>query len=339
MFAISSYASIESAGGILFFLAEDRYILKSLRQSIISVCSSGGLDLLLFGTEESDDALKEALSHAKELGFFSSKKVIILETGGDLFKKDGDKKKAMLEDYLKNPETSNLLIILCDSIDRKTKLYKDLSKQTAVFKEIPFPEKNELEKFVKECFSPIIPDSRVVSFFLQKGNADLFYITTEIEKLKNFALSKNLTNLSKNQAEEILTGISEDKIFAIVEMCVKGKTAAAISLYRTLKISESDQKINPIIIMLFMRHYKALLEGKIMIKESREREIFSFIQKNRLFYMDAELFKSLLRTTKNKTVIEALAQISRIELGMKGSIEIKMSDIGIQLEQFMVNYF
>lgn len=329
--SISDIIDLSKDGGIFFIYSTERYILLELKRSIPAAVQ--GCEMVSLDLEESSAMLKEAISLSKEIGFFCTKKVIVLENA-DVF---DEKQRAMLENYMKNPEPNNYLIVMMSEVDKRTKLFKEISAHPN-YHYMPYPSKDDLTTFITNELGSITPSRELLYYFTPKVPMDLFHIKTELFKIRLFAESKGLTRISLEQAMEVLTGIGEEVIFKLIDMLVRGDKAKAIKLYRALKISESEQKINPVLISLFFKHFKAILKGKVLLKKGEKEKFSEYLTANKAFYMKSNA-GTIIERYKNKKIVQALEEISRIELGMKGVYSVGATDTGILLERFMSEYF
>ena len=91
-------------------------------------------------------------------------------------------------------------------------------------------------------------------------------------------------------------------------------------------------------ISMFFKHFKAIMQIKIMAHEGRNSEISSYLAASKVFYMRNNA-SVIAAKYKNSTVLQALKRISRIELGMKGAAETGTSETNLEIERFMYEFF
>ena len=166
----------------------------------------------------------------------------------------------------------------------------------------------------------------------------MFFIHNEIEKLKLYAEAKKIKAMTYDAMSLVLNDLSEQVIFKIMDFLVSGNKAAAISLYRETLILEAEQKVNPVMLSMFFKHFKALMQIKIMVHEGKNREILPYFAASKVFYMRGNA-PAIAEKYKNSTIIQALKRISRIELGMKGAAETGTAETNIEIERFMSEFF
>ena len=136
----------------------------------------------------------------------------------------------------------------------------------------------------------------------------------------------------------VLNDLSEQVIFRIMDLLVSGKKAQAVALYRETLTVEAEQKVNPVMISMFFKHFKAIMRIKILTHEGRSGEIQSYLASAKVFYMRGNA-SAIAAKYKNSTLLAALRRISAIELGMKGAAETGTTETNIEIERFMAEFF
>ncbi|MBR4489434.1 DNA polymerase III subunit delta [bacterium] len=333
--SIKDLIDFGKSGGIFFVHCPERYVLKTMKTEISALSNAdNGVEVCFFDAGENKNAVTEAVGTASEMTLFATCRIIALEIPEKLAETD----LKMLERYIDSCETANFLIVFLSEIDKRLKFFKSLQKMTKIYFPVPLPSTAELKNFIKNEFSPFTPDENLVAFFLNGANQDMFFIHNEIEKLKLYAEAKQMTEMKYDKMSVILNDLSEQVIFKIMDMLVSGKKAAAISLYRETLIVEAEQKVNPMIISMFFKHFKAIMQIKIMVHEGKNSEISSYLAASKVFYMRGNA-SAIAAKYKNSTVIQALRRISKIELGMKGAAETGTAETNIEIERFMSDFF
>lgn len=332
--SIKDFIDFDKSGGIFFIHCPERYVLKSLKSEISSVNANNGIEVCFFDAGEDKSAVMEAVGAASEITLFASSRIVVLEIPEKL----GETEQHILENYIDSCETANFLIVFLSEIDKRLKFFKNLQKLTKIYFPVPLPTPVELKNFIKGEFKPFQPDENLVSFFLNGANQDMFFIHNEIDKLKLYAGSKQIREMTYDAMSLVLNDLSEQIIFKIMNFLVAGKCSDAISLYRETLIVEAEQKVNPVMISMFFKHFKALLQVKIMKHEGRDGEIPAYLTKSNVFYMKNNAAQ-IAAKYKNSTIINALKRISAIELGMKGAAGVKFSETNIEIERFMTEFF
>ena len=333
--SIKDLIDFNKSGGIFFVHCPERYVLKNMKAEVASLANAdSGVEVCFFDAGENKNAATEAITTASEMTLFATCRIIAL----DIPEKIADADQKMLEKYIDSCETANFLIVFLSEIDKRLKFFKSLQKLTKIYFPVPLPSTVELKNFIKNEFQPFTPDENLVAFFLNGANQDMFFIHNEIEKLKLYAESKQIKTMTYDTMSIILNDLSEQVIFKIMDFLVSGKKAAAILLYRETLVVEAEQKVNPVMISMFFKHFKAIMQIKIMAHEGRSGEISSYLAASKVFYLRGNA-SAVAAKYKNSTVIQALRRISKIELGMKGAAETGSAETNIELERFMSEFF
>ena len=333
--SIKTYIDTDGFGGVFFINSPERYVFVKMKEELRQlVKDKGEKEVFFYDMNDNKNIIQEAVNTAREIGFFSSSKIVVLELSAKLTDKD----RKMLQDYIDVSEQNNFLIVLISEIDKRTKFFKSLRQMKKIYSEIHEPGPADVRQFVRNSFKPFKPDSRLEDFFVNSPDRDLFYFHNEIEKIKLFAESRGIENITFEKVDSILYGLSEQVIFKIMDMLSAGKKIDAIKLYRETIITEGDYKVDPLIVSMFFRHFRGIMKARILLRDKRSSELQSFLYKTRLFYMKNSA-EALAGKYKNITLLQALKQLSKIELGMKGAYGIGTSSTSIELEQFMAQYF
>lgn len=333
--SIKDLIDFTKSGGIFFVHCPERYVLKGMKAEIAALADGdNGVEVCFFDAGENKNAVSEAVGTAREITLFASCRIIALDIPEKLAETD----QKMLEQYIDVCETANFLIVFLSEIDKRLKFFKSLQKLTKIYFPVPLPSTVELKNFIKNEFKPFTPDENLVAFFLNGANQDMFFIHNEIEKLKLYAESKQINAMTYDSMSMVLNDLSEQVIFKIMDFLVSGKKAAAISLYRETLVVEAEQKVNPVMISMFFKHFKAIMQIKIMVHEGRNGEISSYLAASKVFYMRSNA-SAIAAKYKNSTVLQALKRIAKIELGMKGAAETGTTETNLEIERFMSEFF
>lgn len=345
----TDFIDFKNAGGTRVFYSTERFIVREIKKSAIAAAQGAGMQTALYDGGEPGH-LREAIGSSREIGFFGGRKLVILDYAEELLPKKKEKEKeekkgkkgdtpaTMLETAVNAPEPSNLFLILFNDLDLRTKFYKELSKNKTLFHELPPPEKPELSAFIAAQFGPVKPDQKLIAHFIAKENSDLFYIESEVAKLRLWAESAGKKSITFAEAETLLSSFGEEKIFKIMDHLVKGDKIRAIELYRDLKTAEGELKIHPVLITLLMKHFRVILDGRVLQSRKRAADIPALLQANSAFYLQRN-YQEVFARYKNRTIVAALHDAAELELGMKGVHGVAMPDVSASIEQFMLKYF
>ena len=333
--SIRDFIDFDKSGGIFFVHCPERYVIKSMKAELSKAANAGsGVELCFFDAGENKSAVSEAVGSASEITLFAKYRIIVLEISEKL----SDSEQKILESYIASCETANFLIVFLTEVDKRLKFFKSLQKMTKIYFPVLLPSPLELKNFIKNEFKPFTPDENLVTFFTNGANQDMFFIHNEIEKLKLFAESRQIKSMTYETMSIVLNDLSEQVIFKIMDMLVSGRKAGAVSLYRETLAVEAEQKVNPVIISMFFKHFKAIMQIKIMLHEGRGGEISSYLASAKVFYMRGNA-QAVATRYKNSTLLTALKRLAAIELAMKGAAETGTAETNIEIERFMQEFF
>lgn len=328
--SITQFCDIQKDGGILLFSSEDRFSLFSFKKEIrVLVQAESEMEFMEIDYSETDKPIREGIALAREIGFFTSRRIILI----DYITNPSDKERTFIENYMEKPEPNNLLFLFFDAIDKRTTFAKKLKKSKKLI-HIPAFSDNQIVGFIKKKFAPIIPAQDLIHWFLQAETKELFHIAGEVEKLTLYALSQSLTHLNLHTASTMLSTLSDEIIFGIMnKLCSKNKTAA-IAHYRQLVHNDGEQKVNPVMINMFQRHFAFMLE----VRESKGVQPYDIMRNHRVYYLRSYL-NSYVPKVKPAIIIAGIELSTRLELAMKGVPKNNVPNLQIGIEQVMLHLF
>ncbi|ONI43841.1 DNA polymerase III subunit delta [Candidatus Epulonipiscioides gigas] len=250
---------------------KDNYLknrrLQQLKSNIIS--ADDMMNYTIFDGKNCD--INKIIEEAETFPFFSEKKVIVVkESGLFIAGRKNDSEKILL--WLKNFPQYLYLIFLESKIDKRTMLYKTISKIGQV-EEFDFISSAQIGAIINQEFNnPVIPNN-VFNYFLARMPQDINYILLEFEKLQSYCGKNSITI---TDIDEVCTLNLEQKIFDLVKLIVKQDTTRALNIYLNL-IASKEQPLG--ILGLIAKQYRNMLQIKDLLKEfNGSREISQIIQ-------------------------------------------------------------
>ncbi|MCK5808662.1 hypothetical protein KAH37_06740 [bacterium] len=328
--SITQFLDIQKDGGVFLFSAEDRFSLFSFKKEIRKIVNeSSGTEFLEIDYADTAQPFREGLSLAREIGFFTSRRIILI----DYITNPKDKERKLIESYMEKPEPTNLLLLFFDAIDKRTTFAKKLKKSKKL-QHIPAFSDNQIVTFIKERFAPVIPAQNLINWFLQAEKKELFHIAGEVEKLRLYSLSKSLETIDLRTASTMLSTLSDEIIFGIMNKLCSGNKVAAIAHYRQLLQNDGESKVNPVMINMFMRHFAFMVE----VREAKGIQSYDLIRNHRVYYIKPYL-NSYVARSKTHTIIAGIELSTRLELAMKGVPGSNVPHLQIGIEQVMLHLF
>lgn len=196
------------------------------------------------------------------LPFFADQRVVVLENLGLFEKKHSSLANELIAVLEKRPETTYVIIVE-QTCDKRTKLYKSI-KKVGVISEFPHLGEGELVKYIARNLGKYDKkiDSKTARYLIEHVGVQLTILHNEIEKLANYIGQESVVTIS--DIEQICPKSVENKIFELVDCMGTKKRARALKLYHDLL--SSKEPANKVLFMLtrqFRLNYKAkLLDGE-----------------------------------------------------------------------------
>ena len=237
---------------------KERYLIRQYRDKLkrVIIPEDDTMNCTTFEGEGVD--IKELIGLAETLPFFAEHRLIIVEDS-KLFKKGGEE----LAEYLKEVPSSTYFIFVEEEIDKRSKLYKAVSKNGRA---VEFGTQKD-EVLMKWVLSKIGKEGKNIKqsayqCFIQKTGTDMENIEKELEKLLCYTLEKDVIELQ--DVEAITTEQISNKIFEMVDAIALHKQKYAMDLYYDLlALKEPPMRI----LFLITRQFQILLTVKSMTKQ------------------------------------------------------------------------
>jgi DNA polymerase-3 subunit delta len=224
---------------IYWLEGEEPYYIDSLiryaEQHILSE-SEASFNLTVFYGKDAD--WTAIINACKRYPMFAEKQVVILKEAQQM---NGLEK---LEPYMEDPLASTIFIVgyKGKGVDKRTKLYKTLSKKAEVFNSVKIKDDKIYDWILQQIkLKGLTATSKAISLIEEHVGNDLSRIETEIEKL-----SINLTHKKEIDEDDIekYIGISKEyNIFELQAAIAKKDLAKAIQI---IAYFESNPKAVPI---------------------------------------------------------------------------------------------
>ena len=173
----------------------------------------------------------EVIAIAETLPFFAEKRCVIVENS-EWFLNGNEKMGGYIENL---PETTCLIFIEGEKIDKRKKLYKKLSLLGTIC-ECKRMEPRKLRDWTRALMGRMGKNIRAtdLDLFLSYVGNDLQHITTEVEKLVAYIGEAQV--IERSDIEDITTVGVENKIFDMLSAIVQKKIGVAMHYYEDLLI-------------------------------------------------------------------------------------------------------
>ena len=221
-------------------------------------------------------SLKEALEDAETISFFHDKKAVILNhctfLTGTTKKGSIEQPIALLEEYIKhpNPSTILILVVFSEKLDERKKIVKMLKKEVIV------KELNQVanqEQFVKDLFHGYQISRDDLNLFQKKVGNHLELLEQEAEKLKMASFQEK--TITTELIQDITIQTIDLDIFGLIEAIVlKQKEKAMMMLDEMIKIGEE-----PLMILIMLANqFRIIYQAKELYQKGyTEKNIASML--------------------------------------------------------------
>jgi len=239
---------------------------------------------------------------------FESKKIIIINRASD-------KIFEIIQDLI-NRNTSNINIIInAGHLETRSKLRTLFEKNEDLVCIPTYPDNSDtLSKlatiFFKKENIPISQQN--INIIVDKCNGDRHNLNNELNKIKNFTLSKK-----KISSQEILSLINLSENFEVSELidnCLAQNKNKIINILNENNYSSEDSII---ILRTFLSKTKKILKLAMEFEESKDINKTINSAKPPIFWKDKEIIKVQLNKWKTKKIKELIENINNIELEIK----------------------
>lgn len=225
-----------------------------------------------------ETSIQELVQEAETPPFFGERRLIIGKNAYFLTsakrKSSIDHQVQVLVDYLGEPFTSNIVILIApsDKLDKRKKIVKQLQKQARTIQFEPL-QGNELSQWVqKRCHQLEVKiTSEAVGELIQLVGNDLRLLQQECVKLATFVGQQGTIN--PNHVAELVPRTLEQDVFKLTDRIARRQMEEAFSIWYDLLY----QKEEPIrILALITRQFRLMLQVKVLSQQGYpEKEIAS----------------------------------------------------------------
>ena len=239
---------------------------------------------------------------------FESNKIIIINRASD-------KIFEIIQDLI-NRNTSNINIIInAGHLETRSKLRTLFEKNEDLVCIPTYPDNSDtLSKlatiFFKKENIPISQQN--INIIVDKCNGDRHNLNNELNKIKNFTLSKK-----KISSQEILRLINLSENFELSELIDNCLAQNKNKITNILNENNYSSEDSIIILRTFLSKTKRILKLAIEFEESKDINKTINSAKPPIFWKDKEIIKVQLNKWKTKKIKELIENINNIELEIK----------------------
>lgn len=269
--------------------------------------------------------LDNALEDLDTYGFFQDKKVIVISNFDNLKFDDNLDSIDHLFKYLKSPSKDNLLFIVCNKIDDRKKIYKDLKKIMS------YQKMNiDTESFIKEQLTSYKLEAGVVRLIGDLCQNDISKIYNECLKLKCFKIDDKF--ITKDDVNSLVTKkLSQlnELSFSLIRLMAEKDKRGALRTYNELL----EYQFEPLsIIGLLESQFRLMYQIKVLSKDGLNNDEIA----KKLGEKSSYRIKKVREVTKfysKSEILDVFIKLSDIDFKIKTSI----ADPVFLLQLFILN--
>lgn len=262
--ANQTFANIYLMGG------SEKYLLYQFRDNLVNALIDKD-DTMNFVVYKGEDAKADSIiEFASTMPFFAERRVVLVENSG--FFKNGCEE---MEEFLPEIPETTCLIFVEDTIDKRCKIYKTISKlgKLAMFET---PDEKTLLAWLNGLFAQagIKAEYQALERLVEAVGQDMCMLSNEVKKLTAYCMDKGTVE----SADVSLLSVSqiEGKIFDMMDALSRKDKERTLSLYSDLlALREPAMRI----LYLIARQFNLLVRAKIALEENKSQsEIAAFLK-------------------------------------------------------------
>ncbi len=307
---------------VYLFYGEESYLKKQYRQSFYNAVVSDASAAFNYTFFEGSSAEPSSIIDACEtLPFMNDKRLVEAKDTGLFIQGRKDASESMSK-YISNIAESSILIFTEEKIDKRSRLYKEVSKKGCCV-EFKRMEENELISFIQSLFENENTkiDTRCALYLLRSVGSDMSSLKKESDKLIAY---KNGEDITKEDIDLICTKSLETEIFDLVGAIGSKKADKAIEIYNNLLLL----KQSPLMILsMSARQFRLIIQCKYLYSKGLSPD-----QIGSQIGIRGFMAKNYIRQSANftnKALLSALKDCLECDVGIKTG---KISDrLGVEM--------
>lgn len=253
--------------------------------------------------------------------FLANKKIIV---GHNACFLSSDKTKSLVEHnlekfekYIENPSQDNILILVCNNIDKRKKITSLFSKKAEVIAEVI-----DINNLIKQRLEDYKMDNSTIKLLLEYCLNDHERVLNEIEKLKLYKLEEKV--ITSSDIESIVMKNMDDNIFHLVDSILTGNKKYAFTLYQDFLL-HGEQVVN--IIRILANKIRLIYQVKVLLNEGNSDQKISKLLK--VHEYPVKLAREASYKYSDSILLDKLEQLAQLDLEIKkgetnGLVEFEM---------------
>lgn len=241
--------------------------------------------------------------------FLANKKIIIGHNAcflsSDKNKSTVDHNLEKFEKYIENPNQENILILICNNIDKRKKITSSYLKKSELIEEV-----TDIHSLIRKKIDDYKMDNNTEKLLLEYCLNDYERVFNEIEKLKLYKLEEKVIN--SNDIEEIVMKSMDDNIFHLVDSILTGNKKYAFSLYQDFLL-HGEQVVN--IIRILSNKIRLIYQVKVLLNNGNNDKTISKLLK--VHEYPVKLAREASYKYSENMLLEKLEKLAQLDLEIK----------------------
>jgi DNA polymerase-3 subunit delta len=292
--------------------------------------------------------ISEVLDEVRTLPFLTKRRVVVLrnadkfltakgltaenaeaaeEEASAEYQKTESSNREILEKYFDSPCPTGVLVMTVSSWPKNTRLAKKLSAIGKLV-EVKSPKRDELPRrlieYTHDAYNKRL-EYGAAELLVELAGDDITRLYTEVDKLAAYAANDKI--ITTAHVEAIVGYNRMYNAFAVIEACLKRKTAEAVERLR--KMFAEDKNADYTTVGALAYHFRNLFTAKKLIAEGYSQ--YEAAGKARIWYnKDAQL--AMLKRLTLKQIGDLLKQLAETDYAIKRG----QAQPRVAIEQFVL---
>lgn len=210
-----------------------------------------------------------------------------------------------LEKYIENPNPENILILVCDSIDKRKKISSLITKKAITVEVI-----TDIHGLIQQKLDDYQMSDRTEKKLLEFCRDDYERVFHELEKLKLYKLEDKI--IVEEDIDAIVMKSMDDNIFHLVDCVLTGNKKYAFELYQDFLL-HGEQVVN--IIRILANKIRLMYQVKVLLQDGNSDGKISKLLK--VHEYPVKLAREASYRYSETVLLEKLEKLANLDLEIK----------------------
>lgn len=260
----------------------------------------------------SECSIKDVIEECSYNDLFGSKKMVVLDNSVFLTSK-GSLEDKTFDSYISSPNENTVLVfkVICEKLDERKKLVKDL-KSKSIVKEFKDLDKTNINGYINSYFTNIgyKIDYNAVSEIISRIGEMRRVLYSELEKLELYKVKDK--HITIEDVKKVVTKYEEDNIFKLVDAVIQKNKKLIFNTYKKLV---SDKEEPAVIISLLANNIMLILECSILLNEGMSSKDIASKLKEHPYRVSLAINNSY--KVKKEELIDNLNKLAELDYQIK----------------------